>query len=260
VDYSGNLTQKIDIFNIKVSCADLEVDVCDDSMLTVHEFVIYNNENVKLQVGELEWNGENWGAQSINVSSFPEDLYYVTSYFEHNLGNGSNDHISGDTSEFIVDHILIITPPILEVRDGEERYLNITNITAISSYKLPSDLNLGNVTSFKYSIENYTNHWKPIMLGELNWTGDQWQVTNINLSKYGPGQYRVKLTCYFAYDYYDHTEEFNFTYTGDIEKPDQEESSEEVEIPVYYIIIPIIVIILILMLLYISTKDRKNDR
>jgi hypothetical protein len=260
VEYTGNLTQQIDILGVEVSCPSLGIETCDANMLNIHQYTIYSNENIIFKKGDLSWTGLNWQAVDINVSSFPENYYYVTGYFEHDLGNGSNNHTSGDSSEFYLNHILIITQPVLEVTDGKMRILNITNVTIKNSYLIPPGVHIINITRFKYTIENYTNHWKPIMLGELNWTGGQWQALNINLSKYGKGEYRVNFYFYSSYHYQDYTVEFNITYTEVFEDPDEDGSdSEPDDISVYYVIVPVVIIILIMFFVYFLHKDRKKQ-
>jgi hypothetical protein len=261
VKYIGNLTQQIDITEVNVACPALGLTVCDDEMLIVHEYYIYNYDNMLGRSGNLSWNGNFWQVLNVNVSAFPEHMYYVTCYFELGNGNGSNNHTEGDSSEFSVNHILIISQPILEVTDGKIRNLNITNITGISSYQLSKKLELGNITKFRFTIENYTNHWKPILLGELNWTGNQWQALNINLSEYGKGEYRVKFSIYSIYDYQYLIVNFNLTYMDVIEEYDEDiPDSEQEDNSIYYLVILILIILSLIILFYISRKSKPGKK
>lgn len=259
VQYIGNMTQQIDITGVSVTCPELYSEPLDDTLLEVHQFYIFNENNIVLKTGELSWNGHNWQAQDVKVSALPEDEYYVIGYFEHQYGNGSNVHINGDTSEFEVNHIFVINPPTLDYTEGKFRSLNITNVTLKSSYAIQPEINLTNVIRYEFVIENYTTHWKPVMTGELNWTGEHWQALNINLSSYGKGEYRAK--CYFLTNYHsdDHTSEFNITYideNGDISE--DEVCCEDSEISSYYVILAIGTLITIILVIFILFKNRKK--
>ncbi len=69
VEYFGNMTQKIDILGVKVSCPDLELDNCDVNMLNTYQYTIYSIGNIIIKKGDLSWTGSDWQALDINVSS-----------------------------------------------------------------------------------------------------------------------------------------------------------------------------------------------
>jgi hypothetical protein len=141
--------------------------------------------------GMLTWNGSFWNAINVDVSNLPVGEYYVVLNFADNYSINSFGNPS--QNNFTVEHVINVSIPLVNYTNEFSQVLNITNITAQTSYYPFSNLNESTAEIYTYHIFNDTFEF---LSGQLVWNDPNWEAINIDVSSLDPGSYQVK--CIFS--------------------------------------------------------------
>ncbi|MFX1293955.1 MAG: hypothetical protein ACFFD2_03710 [Promethearchaeota archaeon] len=189
------------IFHSDNATLDIVGVVATDSYLGYHHinnttvqstyFELYNyssKESLGLS-GNLTYNpiNDDWRNMSIDLSSYPEGLYFI--YVNISSVDVPEGAISNSTS-FELVHKIIISGIFLEYTSGFQQILNITVLSANSTYKYHSRENISHSNYQFYFKDNQTVVLTPDLRGNLTWTGLKWQAI-ADISKLLEGQYYV---------------------------------------------------------------------
>ena len=186
----------VDILGITVLCSYSLLGYLNDTQVDLHYFKIYNSSNKFIGInGNLSFNSQKntWESIGILLENFSEGLYYISVFFNSSM---IPEGAMSNSTKFEIIHVINFQPFHIHYINGFQQILNITGISAVSSYYPFSKLqgydafNTHNYSFYNYSSKNPAN---PPLTGMLEWNGTYWNAYNVDVSNLPVGEYYVVL-------------------------------------------------------------------
>ncbi len=139
--------------------------------------------------GNFEYSStfDDWRNTSIDLSTYPEGLYYI---YVNITSIDVPEGAALNSSPFELVHKIVISGISMEYTGDFVQTLNITVESANSTYQGHSIVNISHYNYRFYFRENATVVLNPNLSGNLTWTGSAWTAL-ANVSKLPAGEYYI---------------------------------------------------------------------
>jgi hypothetical protein len=182
----------LNITNIQAVCTENSIGFVNDTEAISYQYEIrLIDDSISVLSGNLSYISEKWEARNVNVSTLVAGKeYWVIAYFEVIGANGTSPH----SNSFRAGYTIIVSTFTINYNNNEQ-LVDVNDVIATSQNPVYGELD--NIEAVNHSYAIYTESGEiTAIVDNLEWTGDDWNALDINVSELTFGKYYV--TCTFS--------------------------------------------------------------